>query len=224
MNLKRIVFTCASCLPLLLLTRPAAAQVFSAGVKGGTPLSDAGITTPGTVGPLGASGTSSGPSTLNVRRYTIGPTVEFALPFRLRFEADFLYKRLDQTSRSSSRGVVTITRLVANSWEFPLAVKYVWQYGSVRPFALTGGSVRRINSFEGSQEQFAPGTSTPYTLTQYRFEGGRGLTQGGWVIGSGVRFDVSVVKISPEIRYTRWTSERLFPTQNQVEFLLGMMF
>ena len=214
----------------MLLPSESVAQVFSAGIKGGTPISDAGISSEARivgVPPLGPS-IISGPSTLNVRRYTIGPTVELALPFSLRLQADFLYKRLDQTDHVSVYGIRTITRRAANSWEFPLAVKYVWQYGGVRPFALTGGSIRWINSFEGSNEQFDPVTSTPedphtpYSLT--RFEGGEGLTQGGWVIGSGVRFDVSIIKISPEIRYTRWASHDFLPTQNQVEFLLGVMF
>lgn len=102
-----------------------------------------------------------------------------------------------------------------------MALKYVWKSRTVRPFALAGGTFRRINSYEVSGERFGSPVA-PYTVTRGRVE--EPLTQGGWVVGTGLRFDVSVLKISPEVRYTRWTSLRFLPTQNQVEFLLGVMF
>jgi hypothetical protein len=198
---------------LTLATR-AGAQVFSAGVKAGTPFSETNLSR------MISSRGGFGPSTLNVRRYTLGPTVEFALPYRLRFEADVLYKRLDQTDhRFLSPTFGTIQRLAANSWEFPLLLKYVWQQGAVGPFGVLGGSIRRINSFDYSQETFS---GSSYNIVRGQVE--EGHTQGGWVIGSGLRFNLSVVKISPEVRYTRWTSDTFLPTRNQVEFLLGLMF
>src|SRR5437867_4185872 len=136
----------------VLCASSAAAQVFSAGVKGGTPLSSSTVT--GLVG--GRSG--SGPSALNVRRYTIGPTFEVALPFKLRIEVDALYKRLDTTEhRFFNPQIGTISRLATNSWEFPMLLKRVWLRGPVRPFAVAGGAFRRINSMEGSTERFTGG-------------------------------------------------------------------
>lgn len=205
-----------------LLAQPALGQSFLLGVKGGTPLSDASATT--AVGSFRFL-PSSGTSVLDVRRYTIGPAVEFALPLRLRVQADFLYKRLDRTENLSFVGLRrTIRREKANSWEFPLALKYVWELGTAKPFVLAGGSIRWINSFEGSLETFelVPNALEPYSLREYRIDDA--LAEGGWVLGSGMRFDVGILKISPEIRYTRWTSERFLPTRNQMEFLLGVMF
>jgi hypothetical protein len=68
-----IIFFCSNAYP----------QLFSVGVEGGTPLSES--TSSGMVGNRSIGG---GLSTLNVRRYTVGPTFEVALPFRLRIEAD----------------------------------------------------------------------------------------------------------------------------------------
>jgi hypothetical protein len=104
-----------------------------------------------------------------------------------------------------------------------MAFKYMWQRSGLKPFILAGGSIRRINSFEGSRESIAliPGVD-PSRI--FRFQSEEGLLQGGGVVGSGVRFDIGLLKISPELRYTRWTSERFLPTRNQTEFLIGVMF
>ncbi len=142
---KLIALTWATGLLFIWLTVPSHAQVFSAGVKGGTPISEAGITAM-----LRTRG-GSGPSTLNIRRYTIGPTVEVALPFRLRFQADFLYKRLDRTEhRLLGVSFGTITRRAANTWEFPMVLKYAWRYRGTRPFALAGGAFRSTCLADGT--------------------------------------------------------------------------
>jgi hypothetical protein len=49
------------------------------------------------------------------------------------------------------------------------------------------------------------------------------------VFGLGAEMRVGVVRISPEVRYTRWRADRdlhpeLHSNQNQVEFLLGITF
>ncbi|MBI4478985.1 MAG: hypothetical protein HY651_03080 [Acidobacteria bacterium] len=202
---------------VLSAAQPALAQRFLFGVKGGTPISSSTLT-----GVAGSFRTGTGPSYLNIRRYTIGPTVELALPFHVRFQADFPYKRLDRTeSRFLGMSFGSIEHVSANNWEFPIMLKYLWQRDTTKPFVTAGGSIRRINSFEAKLEQFiafpSPGGVSQSTIDE-------GLTQGGWVVGGGVRFDKGPLKISPEIRYTRWTSERFLPTRNQVEFLLGVMF
>lgn len=195
----------------------AAAQVFSAGVMGGTPISSSTAT-----GTVGGRNIGFGPSALNIRRYTIGPTFEVGLPFQLRIEVDALYKRLDRTEHAFFNPAFgTITRLAANSWEFPMLLTRLWLRGPVRPFAAAGGAFRRINSFQGSTETFFNGPP-PVSVSRYRVD--ESLTEGGIVIGSGVRLAAWCIMISPEIRYTRWTALRFQPTQNQVDFLLGLTF
>jgi hypothetical protein len=35
---------------------------------------------------------------------------------------------------------------------------------------------------------------------------------------------IGPLKVTPQLRYTRWTSIRLLPSQNQVEILVGLGF
>ena len=51
----------------------------------------------------------------------------------------------------------------------------------------------------------------------------------GFVFGVGFRYDLKLIKISPEIRYTRWDNEpfklpNLTSARNQTEFLVGITF
>jgi hypothetical protein len=149
----------------------------------------------------------------------------------LRVQADALFKRIGQTGDRNFGGANPIERRVrrerANSWEFPLTVNYGRDFARVRPFASGGASVRWINSREGSEETFLliPTTQPPqppFRLGEYRVDDA--IAELGWVAGGGVRFDWRALRIAPEIRYTRWKSERFLPTRNQVEFLLGIMF
>jgi hypothetical protein len=95
-----------------------------------------------------------------------------------------------------------------------------WRF---RPFAALGGTFRRIGEVGASQETFAYGLPTPYGVGRYHID--ESLTQGGIVAAGGLTAGhVGPLKLVPELRYTHWTSIRFFPTQNQVEFLLGMMF
>jgi hypothetical protein len=49
------------------------------------------------------------------------------------------------------------------------------------------------------------------------------LTQGGTVFGAGIRFiTIGPLRVTPEIRYSRWTSPEFLPTRNQVELLVGL--
>jgi hypothetical protein len=193
----------------------AAAQVFSAGVKAGTPLSASSFTS------VIASRSGIGPYILNVRRYTIGPTFEVALPlFQLRVEVDAVYRRLDTTQNAFySPTFGTIFRTSANAWEFPMLLKRLWLRGPVRPFAAAGGTFRRINSMQASTEQFLAGQTPDHTLVRYHLDDA--LTEGGIAAGAGVRLAAGRLKISPEIRYTHWTTLRLQPRENQAEFFLS---
>jgi hypothetical protein len=112
-------------------------------------------------------------------------------------------------------------REAANPWEFPLLLKYSRGPGRYRPFADVGGAFRRIESLDGSTEVFAGGLDPPYSVVRYHVN--HPLVQRGMAFGGGLRIkSVGPLKITPEIRYTRWTSRNLLPTRNQVELLLGI--
>ncbi len=172
-------------------------------------------------GDVGNRTIGGGLSMLDIRRYTVGPTFEVALPFRLRLEGDALYKRLDVIEHYFlAPGIGMITRTTANPWEFPLLLKYSFRQ-RFHPFVDAGGTFRRIESVDESIENFFDGLEPP-SVTRYHHLN-YPLTQGGMVCGGGVRLKIAgVLKITPEIRYTRWTSKDLFPTRNQVEFLMGL--
>lgn len=200
---------------MLVFASQALAQRFSFGLKGGTPLSDASRSA--LIG--GRSG--YGPWSLSTRRYTVGGTVEVAVALGLRVEVDALYKRTD-TTQSAFFGPTfgSITRLAANSWEFPMLLKYRWR-APFRPFVVLGGTFRRIQGYDGSTETFAYGFNPPYFVTRYRIEDP--LTQGGIAGGAGVYLlNRRRLKITAEVRYTRWTSLRFLPARDQVEILLGV--
>jgi hypothetical protein len=70
---------------------------------------------------------------------------------------------------------------------------------------------------------FFDGLNPPYSVSRYRID--QTLTQGGIASGVGALvLSVGHLKITPEIRYTRWTSVRFLPTPNQVEILMGLGF
>jgi len=210
----KIYFTAAA-VPLLCTV--ALGQRFSFGVLGGAPLSEtsrSGITD---------SRAGYGPWYFDTRPYTIGPTFEFALPLPsgLSVEVDGLYKRVDTENHyffSPLFGM--IVREKGNSWEFSMLLKYRWRR-RLRPFVSAGGSFRHIAGFDASQETFAYGLNPPYSVVYYRANAP--LTQGGIAAGAGLTlWRAGPLKFEPQLRYTRWTSLRYFPAQNQVEFLLGL--
>ncbi len=56
-------------------------------------------------------------------------------------------------------------------------------------------------------------------------------TNKGAVLGAGLELNLHLVRVSPEIRYTRWASTNLADfggvlrsNQNQAEFLIGLTF
>jgi hypothetical protein len=203
---------------ILLLCCEANGQRFSFGMKGGTPLSD---TNRSAV--TGNRFEGGGLWSLYTRRYTVGGTFEVGVPFGLYVEVDALYKRTDTTQhRFFGPSFGTVYRLAANSWEFPMLLRYRWNQ-RLRPFAAFGGTFRRIEGFDTSTEHIAYGFNPPYSVSRFRID--RPLTQGGIASGIGVLLlRVRYFKITPELRYTRWTSLRFFPTQNQVEILVGLGF
>jgi Outer membrane protein beta-barrel domain len=95
----------------------------------------------------------------------------------------------------------------SGSIEFPLLVKYKFP-GTLARMYVDGGFVfRRIGDIPLLQD----------------------ANSKGLVFGVGFRYDLGLVKVSPEIRYTRWDNEpfrlpNLTSARNQTEFLVGITF
>ena len=118
----------------------------------------------------------------------------------------------------------------ADAWEFPLLLKY--KFGgpnaiaaSVRPFVTTGASFRRLTNIS-QVGSFITG-SAPSTPTELQDKNST-----GFVVGGGVEIRALFLRISPEVRFTRWgtanflegVSNLLETNRNQGQFLVGIHF
>ncbi len=131
--------------------------------------------------------------------WTLGPMIDLDLPLGLGVEFDALYRKSGLLGLRNED--------TGSSWSFPLVAKYRFPGAVVRPYVL-GGFVYRHISNVGSV-----------------FDG----TGDGLVLGTGIRFNAFVFKISPELRYTRWSGPKntfteVRPNQNQFELLVGITF
>ena len=170
----------------------------------------------------------------------MGPTVQIHLPLHLAVEFNVLYRRLNYDnnfytrSPSSGEGFIN-TNNVANKWEFPLLMKYRFSGAAVHPFVVAGVSVNRING-TGRVRATGQRTFTEWHYTRivspsgFALEELARLSTGGFVLGGGVEIPLSFIRISGEMRYTRWAHENFRKgTQfrsnlNQADFLLGISF
>jgi hypothetical protein len=111
------------------------AQRFEVGVEGGVQTMD------------DVSGTLHPES----KRYIIGPKVEIRLPLRLSFEFDALYQRFGFTGYADYYGLFNETiRDRANSWEFPMMLKYRIPVVPGHPFVGAGYAPRIVHGTDVS--------------------------------------------------------------------------
>ncbi|MGE5647634.1 MAG: outer membrane beta-barrel protein [Acidobacteriota bacterium] len=94
----------------LLLSAPLAfpAGLFTLGVKGGIPFTDA------------------IENARNSRQWTLGPELDINLPFGISIEADALYRRANSDTANAS------------SWDFPILLKYKFPGFLARPYLAAG--------------------------------------------------------------------------------------
>jgi hypothetical protein len=197
---------------LLLAAAIATAGPVGLGLKAGTPLTNALKTRTGIESYIAGK-----------QPYTIGPMVEVHLPARISFELDALYKPVDYRGTLAEGNPVTTS---GGSWEFPLVLKYRFSDGLLRPYLGAGFSFRRLvglkQLIEGDLDPRPP-ADEPLELDN--------RTTAGAVLEAGLEVKVLFLRISPEVRYTRWgsTSFRsalrgLVSNANQAEFLVGITF
>lgn len=170
------------------------------------------------------------------RRYIVGPMVDVKLPLHLSVEFDALYRRFGFTDYTYAFGSV-VTRERANSWEFPLIVKYHLP-GPIHPFVGVGWAPRVVSGTDVSSGYYLSGISTnpPADIYTYFFNS-RSPTHypetNGLVVSGGVDFNVGHLRISPQVRYVRWFSPFAFQggddgitgyssNQNEVFGVLGL--
>ena len=193
------------------------AQPFSAGIKGGVPLTDF----------LNAAGNGVFNYTAPTQRYIIGGVAEVRLPLGLGVEFDALYRRLGYSGSGNLVDVFTASATTANNWEFPLLLKYRFHFPVVRPYLDAGVAWDTLaglkQTITGVSRLDLSSTSSPSELKKN--------TTMGFVAGGGVDIHAIFLHISPEIRFTRWNSAQisdaaglLHSNLNQAEFLVGFTF
>jgi hypothetical protein len=139
-----------------------------------------------------------------------GPTADVGLPANISVEIDALYRplHLAESNLSIPAGTFNSSTTIG-TWEFPLLLKY--RFPTLIPWAkplLEVGPSFRAGSGANAEPSH------------------HGLTLGG-----GLEVKILKLKIAPQIRFTRWGSDKaqlLFAAPqsnaNQAEFLVGLSF
>ena len=147
------------------------------------------------------------------RSFIVGGMMELKLNSSFAVEADILHRPLltiitDTTFPAGSPSVTsTYNFLAANTWEFPLMLKWNMpaslEKGRIRPF-LEGGV-----AFRTSQD-----------------DSGAPPSQFGLTAGVGAAIHFGKLRVAPTLRYTRWDKETFFPPYptkgDQLEFLTSV--
>jgi len=132
--------------------------------------------------------------------YTIGPYVELRLPARMAVEVDALYRSYDFRSGTFAAS--------GSSWEFPVLVKHRFSVPLVKPYFDAGVSFSRLSDIK-------------FSSLNHR-------SNYGVVVGGGVEFNLLLLKVSPEIRYTGWAFRnfdgQVQTKRNQLAVLFGIGF
>lgn len=189
----------------LLCSGVASAQLFSAGIKAGIPVTDsfADVSTPQPGSNLTVHTFS------NSKKFVAGGMVEVHLPFGFSVEADGLYRPLRLITESGVTGSTAFGKDSQNfsTWELPVVAKYRFLHTPlIKPYVEAGPDFRFLS---------AP-------IDHF-------MSNHGFVLGGGIEFKLSRLRIAPELRYTRWGSDSNFTfysrsNQNQGELLLGLSF
>ncbi len=208
---------------LLFLAGTALAQRPSIGIKAGVPAADA----------FRAESWRYGRYHPDSGRYVIGPMFELRLPLRFSIEFDMLYRSVKY--RTQSGGPTESSELVTtgDAWYFPLLAKVRLSASRVAPYVAAGLSFERLSGLRQvgtiitklpSPDERSVNTDRPEELTrQSRY---------GYVLGVGLEGRLPVVRLAPEIRYTRWQQDSFLSPQtssalsrlSQLEVLVGIAF
>lgn len=221
MKFEKIILPIA----LVILAGPGSAQSISLGVKGGVPLLQAFSTDHRD--PTAATSITYSPV---MRRYAVGPTAEIGLPFfGLGVEASALYRRIGWDSTRSATGLDDpfFSTVRAGAWDFSAVLKRRFGQAGMRPYVGGGAAFRRM--FTTRSEIDFPGQPDRH-ISKQMVEGLRRKNIAGLVASAGVELGSGAVRFSPELRYTRWLMDNIYPAFpistecNQVDFLVAITF
>jgi hypothetical protein len=174
-------------------------------------------------------------------RFGFGPAIEVPLGPRTTLTAEFLFNRLryqkvsnvywgadDPTTSADERSHLTRTENTkARLWDLPVMVHYrgLRRTGVLsRLYIAVGAAARSASTIRTTTDTTNPDTSTASSAIPAQ-PSKRTLI--GGVVGLGFRFvDDFNIKVTPEVRYTRWTgamfgSDSTQSPRNQLEIGIG---
>lgn len=143
----------------------------------------------------------------DTHRYIVGPYIELRLPAGFAVELDALYQTYEY------RQIVPGATLDRNShdWQFPLLAKYKFLPGPIKPYVEAGAAFSHLSV--GNVRELDDRNTW------------------GFVLGGGVDFKLGWVHLTPEVRYTGWTSRHfdspgtlLQSNENVAAVMLGIGF
>ena len=167
----------------------------------------------------------TGPNDLVVKPWLAGGAVQLRLYRNFSAVGEFQYERIheDFTYSSVKFEVNFGTRggASANTWLFPLLIRYDLKRKGLSPFFDAGSTFRRLGAFNGQGYQLdfylhpqpvsfhiEPGDNPEIAVTA----------------GAGIRARLLAVDLLPEIRFLHWTSRYYNPVDNQAILMLGVVF
>jgi hypothetical protein len=161
-------------------------------------------------------------------RYTVGPSMCIAMPRGFGLDVDLLYKRLDLGVASNA------ARITSHRLELVPLLRYVLTTAPIHPFVHAGISFNWILGRGGGSNACTDNVAEDKGY--YCMEGNmvaqlRHSHTHGFVLGTGLDFQLRALRLTPELRFTRWV-DRNFGTQDsslrsnltQIELLLGFAF
>ncbi|MGD0200375.1 MAG: porin family protein [Bryobacteraceae bacterium] len=214
--MKRLLLAC-----LLPVSLAFAGELISVGVKGGVPFTDA----------FKTASTGQLQYVQHTQRYTVGPTLDINLPAGFGIEADLLYRRLRYDSSGELSGLSRSSATTANAWDLPLLLKWrPWPTPLVKPYISAGPTFRGLTNLKQRIQLFASPSQSTTTTTNEPDELSRRFNT-GFTLSAGLQLGAAGVRLSPEVRYTRWgwrsfseISGLLKSNSSQLDFLVGLTF
>ena len=204
---------------LLVGSVSAFAQPFTAGIKAGVPVTDF------------LTATENGGYAVSTQRYIVGGVAELRLPLGLGVEFDALYRRLHYDGvivyvvPFTGLSYLINSKTTSGNWELPLLLKYRFHLPVVRPYVDAGVAWDTLTGIKQTASAFYPPQITSVTSSPPQLKQNGTV---GFVAGGGVDIHATFLHISPEIRFTRWSSAQINDTLGalhsnltQVEFLVG---
>ncbi len=168
---------------------------WSAGINGGAALTDL----MGRISGYRMSGYSE------AKRYTVGPVLEIRLPASFTAEFSGLYRRAGFTYQYLASVRIVTSRVRANSWEFPMLVKYYigGRSAVARPYVFGGYVLRFLSNAQQTTYTSPLPLLPPLPIYHegYRLDSN---PSHGMATGGGLSLKAGPVHIAPEIRYTGW--------------------